>query len=144
MIYNSYLNTYVCLLLLILKFVFFYFMYCILQDLSLYRNDELLHESLYLLNRILSAEESLFENASQTQVSCVPFYATVDYLLLEQLLITDESKQVHLKVLESLPKLHSICCTKATDLNEQQSSELITILDQFSWYIVYCDCIMYI
>ena len=44
-------------------------MYCILQDLSLYQNDELLHESLYLLSKTFSAEESLFENAIQTQVS---------------------------------------------------------------------------
>ena len=41
----------------------------ILQDLSMYQNEELLHESLHLLGRIYSAEENLFEKATQTQVS---------------------------------------------------------------------------
>lgn len=39
-----------------------------LQDLSLYKDDELLHESLHLLGRFYSAEENLFEKATQTQV----------------------------------------------------------------------------
>ena len=43
----------------------------ILQDLSLYQNDELLHESLHLLGRIYSAEENLFEKATQTQVNII-------------------------------------------------------------------------
>ena len=42
---------------------------CILQDLSQYQNDELLHESLHLLGRVFSAEENLFEKAIQTQVN---------------------------------------------------------------------------
>ena len=51
---------------------------CILQDLSKYQNDELLHESLHLLGRYFSAEENLFEKAIQTQVNncmhCVPVF----------------------------------------------------------------------
>ena len=39
-----------------------------MQDLSQYKNDELLHESLHLLGRFYSAEENLFEKAIQTQV----------------------------------------------------------------------------
>ena len=41
----------------------------VLQDLSQYQNDELLHESLHLLGRTFAAEENLFEKAIQTQVS---------------------------------------------------------------------------
>ena len=40
----------------------------LLQDLSKYQNDELLHEALHLLNRFYSAEEHLFEKAVQAQV----------------------------------------------------------------------------
>ena len=40
----------------------------LLQDLSKYHNDELLHESLHLLGRIYTVEEELFEKATQAQV----------------------------------------------------------------------------
>ena len=48
---------------------------CILQDLSQYQNDELLHESLHLLGRFFSAEENLFEKAIQTQVNKIRVYS---------------------------------------------------------------------
>ena len=42
-----------------------------LQDLSLYQNEELLHESLHLLRKIYSVEEDLFEKATQAQVNII-------------------------------------------------------------------------
>ena len=59
----------------------------ILQDLSKYQNDELLHESLHLLGRIYSAEENLFEKATQTQVSIAVYFANC----LSSSTVTDHS-----------------------------------------------------
>ena len=42
-----------------------------LQDLSQYQNDKLLHESLHLLGKIYSVEEDLFEKATQAQVNII-------------------------------------------------------------------------
>ena len=49
----------------------------VLQGLSKYHNDKLLHESLHLLGRIYTAEEELFEKATQAQVD--NFYNLVSY-----------------------------------------------------------------
>ena len=52
----------------------------ILVDISCYHSDELVQESLHLLNRFFSAETSLFHSALQTQ-----------------LLLTQQSKEVGLR-----------------------------------------------
>ncbi|XP_065909470.1 inositol 1,4,5-trisphosphate-gated calcium channel ITPR1-like [Dysidea avara] len=81
----------------------------ILIDLSQYNNDELLHESLYLLGRFYSAEENLFEKAIQTQ-----------------LLITPESESVYNKISTLLPTLRHLA---AIDVNKTRCQELVNILD---------------
>ena len=61
-----------------------------LQDLSQYQNDEILHESLHLLGRFFSAEENLFEKAIQTQVIIFTYmYATCCYSLSIQCIAAD-------------------------------------------------------
>ena len=59
----------------------------ILIDMSCYHNDELVQESLHLLNRFFTAETSLFHSAVQTQ-----------------LLLTQQSKEVGVEQLYSATK----------------------------------------
>lgn len=70
----------------------------VLLDLANYEDDEIVQESLHLLNRFFSTEISLFQKAIQTQ-----------------LLVTRESKNVFEQIQDLLPKLrrlafHIIMC----------------------------------
>jgi len=60
----------------------------LLLDLSLYHNDQLIQESLHLLNRFYSAEITLFDKAIQTE-----------------LLVTPDSVQVFQEIRTELPDL---------------------------------------
>jgi hypothetical protein len=84
----------------------------ILIDMSCYHSEELVQGSLHLLNRLFSAETSLFHSALQTQ-----------------LLLTDKSKEVFSKIEDMLPNLRRLL---SLDLRDDGRSEVAHILQTFT------------
>ncbi|KAL5005127.1 hypothetical protein ScPMuIL_018583 [Solemya velum] len=84
----------------------------ILKDLAYYEYDVMVRRSMYLLNRFFSAHSNLFKRAVQAQV-----------------LITDKSMRIVVRLDVILPTLRRLATSKMT---QQQTTELSSILDELS------------
>ncbi|XP_064638655.1 inositol 1,4,5-trisphosphate receptor type 3-like isoform X2 [Lineus longissimus] len=86
----------------------------ILLDLSHYKYDKMVTQSMHLLNRYYSAHDNLFRRAVQAQV-----------------LITDRSNQVLTELQEILPTLRRLATAK---MNSEQVETMCTILNKLTGY----------
>ncbi|XP_070173522.1 inositol 1,4,5-trisphosphate-gated calcium channel ITPR3-like [Littorina saxatilis] len=93
----------------------------ILMDLSNYDYDEMVRKSMQLLNRYYSSHRTLFTRAVQAQVREHKCGRP------DQVLITDTSVEVSVKLHCVLPRLRRLATAKLTS---EQAEELCNILDQ--------------
>lgn len=84
----------------------------IFLDVANYQEDELIQDSLHLLSRYFSSENTLFEKAIQTQ-----------------LLVTDKSQKVFEEVGEKLPILRRYL---SIEVKEKGRAEIVKILKRFT------------
>ena len=105
----------------------------ILQDLLKYEENEIVTESLLLLEDYFTASEDLFTRCIDTQVFILQSMISQDKIVKHfKLLLTKASRDAFYKTRQYLPQLKSLKKT----LNQENVEKVIEILQDFIKYCI--------